>query len=164
MKLCITTVVDSRYWDWVELFTWCCKKSYPEYDVKILKKEQNLEKILEKLNQAAHAGAKFTEPNDYSVANSIGIGNVDIEKMCEFTLWIMAPGGLLPALSDTDRSVFGKEASVTLRLCLPASTATTMRCGARRLLLAHICGIADAGAARGRTSVVLLVDSLVRRA
>lgn len=33
---------------------------------------------------AAHAGAKFTEPNDYSVANSIGVGNVDIERMCEF--------------------------------------------------------------------------------
>ena len=33
---------------------------------------------------AAHAGAKFTEPNDYPVANSIGVGNVDIEKMCEF--------------------------------------------------------------------------------
>jgi len=33
---------------------------------------------------AAHAGAKFTEPNDYSVANSIGVGNVDIESMCEF--------------------------------------------------------------------------------
>ena len=33
---------------------------------------------------AAHAGAKYTEPNDYAVANSIGIGNVDIEKMCDF--------------------------------------------------------------------------------
>ncbi|MCL6546493.1 MAG: FAD-dependent oxidoreductase [Bryobacteraceae bacterium] len=33
---------------------------------------------------AAHAGAKFTEPNDYSVANSIGVANVDIERMCEF--------------------------------------------------------------------------------
>jgi hypothetical protein len=33
---------------------------------------------------AAHAGAKFTEPNDHPVANSMGIGNVDIEKMCEF--------------------------------------------------------------------------------
>ena len=33
---------------------------------------------------AAHAGAKFTEPNDYAVANSIGIGNVDIERMAEF--------------------------------------------------------------------------------
>jgi len=33
---------------------------------------------------AAHAGAKYTEPNDYAVANSMGIGNVDIEKMCEF--------------------------------------------------------------------------------
>jgi len=33
---------------------------------------------------AAHAGASFTEPNDYAVANSIGVGNVDIERMCEF--------------------------------------------------------------------------------
>jgi hypothetical protein len=33
---------------------------------------------------AAHAGAKYTEPNDYPVANSIGVGNVDIERMCEF--------------------------------------------------------------------------------
>jgi hypothetical protein len=33
---------------------------------------------------AAHAGAKFTEPNDYQVANSMGLGNVDIERMCEF--------------------------------------------------------------------------------
>lgn len=33
---------------------------------------------------AAHAGAKYTEPNDYAVANSMGIGNVDIEKMSEF--------------------------------------------------------------------------------
>ncbi len=33
---------------------------------------------------AAHAGAKFTEPNDHPVANSMGLANVDIEKMCEF--------------------------------------------------------------------------------
>jgi len=33
---------------------------------------------------AAHAGAKYTEPNDYSVANSIGVANVDIARMCEF--------------------------------------------------------------------------------
>lgn len=33
---------------------------------------------------AAHAGAKFSEPNDYAVANSIGVGNVDIERMCDF--------------------------------------------------------------------------------
>lgn len=33
---------------------------------------------------AARAGAKFTEPNDYSVANSMGLGNVDIERMYEF--------------------------------------------------------------------------------
>jgi hypothetical protein len=29
---------------------------------------------------AAHAGAEYTEPNDYAVVNSMGLGNVDIEK------------------------------------------------------------------------------------
>jgi hypothetical protein len=33
---------------------------------------------------AAHAGAKYTEPNDHPVCNSMGLGNVDIERMCEF--------------------------------------------------------------------------------
>ncbi|MDP6543842.1 MAG: FAD-dependent oxidoreductase [Phycisphaerae bacterium] len=33
---------------------------------------------------AARAGAKYTEPNDYSVANSIGVGNVSVEKYHEF--------------------------------------------------------------------------------
>jgi hypothetical protein len=33
---------------------------------------------------AAVAGAKFTEPNDYAVANSIGMANVSVEKYYEF--------------------------------------------------------------------------------
>ncbi len=33
---------------------------------------------------AAYAGADYTEPNDYAVANSIGVGNVNVEKYCEF--------------------------------------------------------------------------------
>ncbi len=33
---------------------------------------------------AAQAGAKYTEPNDYPVCNSVGIGNVDIDKYHEF--------------------------------------------------------------------------------
>lgn len=33
---------------------------------------------------AAHAGAEFTEPNDYAVANSIGIANVSMERYHEF--------------------------------------------------------------------------------
>ena len=33
---------------------------------------------------SAYAGAHFTEPNDYEVANSIGIGGVNIEKYHEF--------------------------------------------------------------------------------
>lgn len=33
---------------------------------------------------AAYAGADYTEPNDYAVANSIGVGGVSLEKYCEF--------------------------------------------------------------------------------
>lgn len=33
---------------------------------------------------AAFAGAKYTVPNDYSVANSVGIANVSVEKYYEF--------------------------------------------------------------------------------
>ena len=33
---------------------------------------------------AAYAGAEYSEPNDYPVANSIGIGNVDIDKYYDF--------------------------------------------------------------------------------
>ena len=33
---------------------------------------------------AAHAGASFMEPNDYDVANSMGLGSVNIEKFYEF--------------------------------------------------------------------------------
>jgi hypothetical protein len=33
---------------------------------------------------AAYAGADYTEPNDYAVVNSIGVGNVSIKKLYEF--------------------------------------------------------------------------------
>ena len=33
---------------------------------------------------AAYAGARYSEPNDYAVANSIGVANVSVEKYCEF--------------------------------------------------------------------------------
>jgi len=33
---------------------------------------------------SAHAGARYTEPNDYAVCNSVGIGNVDIDKYHAF--------------------------------------------------------------------------------
>ena len=33
---------------------------------------------------AGKAGAEYSEPNDYSVVNSMGLGNVDIEKYYEF--------------------------------------------------------------------------------
>jgi hypothetical protein len=35
---------------------------------------------------AAYAGADYTEPNDYAVVNSIGVGNVSMEKLHEFLL------------------------------------------------------------------------------
>ena len=33
---------------------------------------------------AAYAGADFTEPNDYAVVNSIGVGNVSMEKLHDY--------------------------------------------------------------------------------
>jgi hypothetical protein len=33
---------------------------------------------------AAHAGAEYSEPNDYAVVNSMGLGNVNIEKYYHF--------------------------------------------------------------------------------
>ena len=33
---------------------------------------------------AAFAGASFSEPNDYAVANSMGLGNVDLEKFYQY--------------------------------------------------------------------------------
>ena len=33
---------------------------------------------------SAHAGAHYTEPNDYPVANSMGVGGVSVEKYYEF--------------------------------------------------------------------------------
>ena len=33
---------------------------------------------------SAHAGAQYAEPNDYAVANSIGVGGVDVEAYGEF--------------------------------------------------------------------------------
>jgi len=32
----------------------------------------------------AHAGAKYTEPDDYGVGNSMGVANVDVEKVCQW--------------------------------------------------------------------------------
>jgi len=43
---------------------------------------------------AAFAGARFTEPNDYPVCNSVGIGNVDIDKYHEFIKANRAKGQL----------------------------------------------------------------------
>ena len=33
---------------------------------------------------AAYAGAEYSEPNDYAVCNSIGVGNVNVERLHEF--------------------------------------------------------------------------------
>ncbi len=32
---------------------------------------------------ASHAGAEYTEPNDYPLCNSMGVANVDVESFCE---------------------------------------------------------------------------------
>jgi hypothetical protein len=47
---------------------------------------------------AACAGAKYTEPNDYDVCNSVGIGNVSIDKYHEFIRANNATGQLARGL------------------------------------------------------------------
>jgi hypothetical protein len=47
---------------------------------------------------AAYAGARFTEPNDYAVCNSVGIGNVSIDKYHEFIRANNATGQLAKGL------------------------------------------------------------------
>jgi hypothetical protein len=47
---------------------------------------------------AAYAGAKYTEPNDYAVCNSVGIGNVDIDKYHAFLKSNNATGQLAKGL------------------------------------------------------------------
>ena len=55
---------------------------------------------------AARAGAKYTEPNDYGVGNSMGVGNVDIEKLCQWLKSRDAMGDYCEGLRD------GKERQV----------------------------------------------------
>jgi len=47
---------------------------------------------------AAYAGARYTEPNDYPVCNSVGIGNVDIDKYYAFLKANNATGQLAMGL------------------------------------------------------------------
>ena len=49
---------------------------------------------------AAQAGAKYTEPNDYSVCNSMGVANVDIEKLCQWLRSRDAMGDYCEGLRD----------------------------------------------------------------
>lgn len=58
---------------------------------------------------SAYAGARFTEPNDYRVANSIGIGNVSIEEYCR---WLDSHG----ALSEYSEGIRSGEPGRIVRL------------------------------------------------
>lgn len=57
----------------------------------------------------AFAGADFTEPNDYAVANSIGVGGVSIEKYYEFF-------NSLGALKDYSEGVRSGESGKIVRI------------------------------------------------
>ena len=49
---------------------------------------------------SSQAGAKFTEPNDHPVCNSMGVGNVDIEKLCQWLKTRDALGDYCEGLRD----------------------------------------------------------------
>ncbi len=49
---------------------------------------------------AAYAGAKYSEPNDYEVANSIGVAGVDLDKVMEYVEENGGAGNLALGLHD----------------------------------------------------------------
>ena len=49
---------------------------------------------------AAYAGAKYSEPNDYDVANSIGVAGVDLDKVVKYVEENGGPGNLALGLHD----------------------------------------------------------------
>jgi hypothetical protein len=55
---------------------------------------------------SAQAGAKYTEPNDHPVCNSMGVANVDIEKLCQWLKSRDALGDYCEGLRD------GKEGQI----------------------------------------------------
>ena len=70
---------------------------------------------------AAFAGAKFTEPNDYAVVNSIGVGNVSLEKLNDFLVKHDAPDatgrGHPQRRRRANRAVAGQVRETAGRLC-----------------------------------------------
>jgi hypothetical protein len=49
---------------------------------------------------SAHAGAAYSEPNDYSVCNSMGVANVDVERVCQWLKSRDALGDYCEGLRD----------------------------------------------------------------
>lgn len=58
----------------------------------------------------AHAGAEFSEPNDYPVANSIGVGGVDIDRYEEY---LRSAGALREHAAGVRSGVAGKTVRVS---------------------------------------------------
>jgi hypothetical protein len=64
---------------------------------------------------AAYSGAQFTEPNDYEVANSIGMAGIDLDKVVDY---VKANGGALELALGYHDGVPGK----VVRLAGPKGT------------------------------------------
>jgi hypothetical protein len=76
---------------------------------------------------AAHAGAKYTEPNDYPVCNSIGMANVSLEKLHGF----LQSHNAVDHYCEGIRS--GKEARIVRLLGRPAKLPPDFAEEARRI-------------------------------
>jgi hypothetical protein len=81
---------------------------------------------------AAYAGAEFCEPNDYAVANSIGVGGVSLEKYHEF----LQSHDAVKEYSEGVRS--GKEGKIVRLMGISANLPPEFIQGAREIGMATV--------------------------
>ena len=81
---------------------------------------------------SAHAGADFTEPNDYPVANSIGVGGVDVEKYHAF----LETHGAVAHYAEGWRS--GREGQIVRLQAISANLPPGFREAARKIGMASV--------------------------
>ncbi|MBT5830644.1 MAG: FAD-dependent oxidoreductase, partial [Candidatus Latescibacteria bacterium] len=81
---------------------------------------------------AAHAGAQFSEPNDYPVANSIGVGGVDVEQYHAF----LESNGAVAHYAEGWRS--GKERQIVRLQAISKKLPDEFRAGSREIGMASV--------------------------
>ncbi len=78
---------------------------------------------------AAYAGAKYTEPNDYAVCNSVGIANVDVDKYYQFFQANKLTGQLALGMRSGQPNQIVRAGADTSRINMPELTEAAQAIG-----------------------------------